>query len=262
MMKSTHGNVLYHQVGEQIAIVTLNRPQVCNAVDEQLAIELDAIVRRIESAPQIRVAILTGAGEKAFCAGADLKAVSATGLEPLFRAEAGFAGFVFAPRRKPWIAAVNGFALAGGLELCLACDLRVASTKASFGLPEVKRGLVALAGGVFRLPRALPRAVALEMIATGDAIDARRAFALGLVNRVVEPGEELEEAIRLAERIVANAPLAVEESLSLARAAQDLSEPQLIALSATAGKRIRQTEDFQEGPRAFAEKRPPSWSGR
>jgi enoyl-CoA hydratase len=183
-------------------------------------------------------------------------------LEPLSTAENGFAGFVTAKRSKPWIAAVNGIALAGGFEIALACDMIVAADDAVFGLPEVTRGLIAAAGGVYRLARRLPQALAFELIATGNRIDAHRAAALGLVNHVVPKADTRAAAMRLAVTIAANAPLAVIESLAIARRAYDLEDAALYRLSAQAQARIMLTEDFKEGPRAFIEKRPARWLGR
>lgn len=252
--------VRLERVGEHIAVVTLNRPQARNAVSRALTTALAAHVETIEADPSIRVAILTGAGRQAFCAGADLKEIAA-GAPPSTRATAGggFAGFVFAPRRKLWIAAVNGAAVAGGFELVMACDMAVASTDAVFGLPEVKRGLAATAGGIYRLPRLVPRGLALEMIATGDPIDAARALSMGLVNRVVAPEQVLAEALGIAERVSLNAPLAVAWSLELARRAPDLDEVELRRLGQELTERIHATDDAKEGPRAFAERRAPHW---
>ncbi|MBY0331561.1 MAG: enoyl-CoA hydratase/isomerase family protein, partial [Acetobacteraceae bacterium] len=165
-------------------------------------------------------------------------------------------------RTRLWIAAAQGPALAGGLELLLSCDLAVAAETATFGLPEVKRSLVAGAGGVFRLPRALPRAIALEMIATGDAMPAARMAQFGLLNAVVPADAVREAALALARRAVVNAPIAVRESLGVARQAADLTEAELWEVSRAASERVRATEDFKEGPRAFVEKRAPRWVGR
>lgn len=176
--------------------------------------------------------------------------------------DGGFAGFVEARRRKPWIAAVRVAALAGGCELCLACDMIVAADDSRFGLHEVKRGLMAAAGGLSRLPRAIPRHVALEMVATGDPIDAPRAYALGLLNVVAKPDEVLAEAFALARRIAVNAPLAVQESVTLAREAAYMDEAEAGLETDAAMARLRMTEDFREGPRAFVEKRAPVWTGR
>ena len=247
--------------GEHVAVVTLNRPRSRNAVSRALALGLDRAVKAVEADDRVRVAVLTGSGS-AFCAGADLKEMAGGG-EPLSRStpDGGFAGFVFAPRRKPWIAAVNGPAVAGGLEIVLACDIAIAGTGAVFGLPEVKRGLAATAGGIFRLPRRVPPGAALEMIASGDFIDAARAERLGLVNRVVAPEQLLPEALALAARVAANAPRAVEWSLALARQALDFDEAELRRRAHELTLRILATDDAREGPRAFAEHRAPRWKG-
>ena len=164
--------------------------------------------------------------------------------------------------RLPIVARVNGHALAGGFGLVCACDLVVASDDAAFGLPEVTRGLIAAAGGLYRLPRVLPRPVALELILTADTLSAADALRLGWLNRVVPAARVMDEALALARRITRNAPVAVRESLQIARQAADLDEAQLRTLSLQARKRVQATEDYREGPRAFIEKRPPRWSGR
>jgi enoyl-CoA hydratase/carnithine racemase len=244
-----------------VAVVTLNRPAARNAVNAELAQALHAAVESTEADPDVWAVVLTSAGAEVFCAGADLKDVAAGRADGLSTSN-GFAGFVKADRKKPWIAAVNGKALAGGCEIVLACDLVVASSEASFGLPEVSRGLLAAAGGAFRLPRAVPRNVAIELVITADSLDAQRAAALGLVNRVVAPHQLLPEALSLAARITRNAPVAVRESLQIARRVHDLDEEALWALTCTCRDRVRASEDYREGPRAFIEKRPPRWTGR
>lgn len=260
---SDDGPVRLERPSAHVALVTIDRPEARNAVDGRVAHGLELAVRLTEQDPDVWVVVLTGAGDRAFCAGADLKAVAAGQVDTLFTAEGGFAGFVHHPRRtKPWIAAVNGAALAGGTEIALACDFIVAAQTAVFGLPEVKRGLIAAAGGAYRLVRALPRALALELVATGAPLEAVRAHAYGLVNRVVAPDAVIPEALRLAETICANAPIAVRESLCIARQAHDLPDEALRQLSEQAARRNRLTEDFKEGPRAFIEKRPPRWRGR
>jgi enoyl-CoA hydratase/carnithine racemase len=256
------GAVLFEVVEPHIALVTINRPEARNAVNGAVASALEAAVERVEADPDLWVAILTGAGPHAFCAGADLKEVSAGRGSTLSTAKGGFGGFVRAIRSKLWIAAAQGHALAGGLELLLACDLAVVAETANFGLPEVKRSLVAGAGGVFRLPRALPKAVALEMIATGEPIPAARAAQFGLVNAVVPASEVIAAALALARRVTVNAPIAVREALGVARQAYDRTEAELWEISGTASRRVIATEDFKEGPRAFVEKRPPNWVGR
>ena len=253
--------VLYQRLPDHVALVTLNRPAARNAVNGAVAQALDAIVASTEADPEVWAVVLTGAGSLAFSAGADLQDVSAGRGDALWTERGGFGGFVFAERRKPWIAAVNGPALAGGCELALACDLIVAVPGASFGLPEVKRALAALAGGLFRLPRALPQRIALEMIATGEPISAERAHALGMVNHLAPADGLLDAALALAGRITVNAPVAVRESLAVARRALDLDDAALRALSEQAGLAVRRSEDFKEGPRAFVEKRAPRWTG-
>lgn len=253
--------VLVHCDGD-VAIITINRPQARNAISAEAARLIGEAVQALESDPQVRVGILTGAGDHAFCAGADLKEMAGqTGARPS-TAEGGFGGFVDAARRKPWIAAVNGVALAGGLELMMACDFAVAVQGARFGLPEVRRGLAASANGLFMLPRLVPRGLALEMLATGEPISGERALAAGLVNRLVEPRCALPEALRLARVIAGNAPLAVASSLELARCALDHDEADLRLRAKAIGDRIRETHDAREGPRAFAEGRPAVWQGR
>ena len=174
----------------------------------------------------------------------------------------GFAGIASAIRHKPWIAAITGPALAGGCEIALCCDMIVASNGASFGLPEVKRGLFAAAGGAYRLPRGLPRNIALEVIATGEPLAAHRAHSLGLVNHLVATDAALAAALDLATSIAANAPVSVVESLKLARLALDDPKADFVALSAAAGRVVMRTDDAKEGPRAFVERRPPVWTGR
>jgi enoyl-CoA hydratase/carnithine racemase len=254
--------VLYEVVDGHIAVITLNRPEVRNAVNPELAAAIGWLIKLVEADDDIRVAILTSSNDRVFCAGADLTAISAGRGAGIATADGGFAGFVDAPKDKPWIAAVKGYALAGGGELCLACDMIVASEDAKFGLPEVKRGLFAGAGGVHRLPRALPRNIALELVATGDPLDAQRAYALGLVNRVVPTDEVLAAALDLARAIAVNAPLSVRESLKVARQASEIPDAQMRKLSGEAAMRVMSTADAREGPLAFLEKRAPRWTGR
>jgi enoyl-CoA hydratase/carnithine racemase len=254
--------VLFEIARPHVALITINRPDARNAVNSAVAQQIDAAVKRVETDPDIWAAVLTGAGGIAFCAGADLRQVSEGGMDGLFTPDGAFAGFVKHRRDKAWIAAVEGFAVAGGCEIALSCDMIVASEQSFFALPEVKRGLVAAAGGAFRMPRAIPRAIAFELIATGDRIDARRAAALGLINDVTPAGGALDGALALADRICVNAPIAVRESLKVARMALDHDDDTLFQLGLDAQDVIMQTEDFQEGPRAFLEKRPANWQGR
>ncbi|PZU12149.1 MAG: enoyl-CoA hydratase [Sphingobium sp.] len=255
-------DILVDRPTPNVARVTINRPDARNAINGAVASALEQAVIQTEADDEVRCVILTGSGDRAFCAGADLKEISAGRIGDLVTRNGGFAGFVRAPRQKPWIAAVNGVALAGGTEIVLSCDMSVVSDDAKLGLPEVKRGLAALASGLFRLPRALPRAIALELIATGEPISATRAHALGLVNRVVSKSDVAAEALALAELIAANAPIAVRESLVIARDAYNRPEEELEAAAAAMGKRLALTEDYKEGPRAFIEKRAPRWTGR
>lgn len=253
--------VLFEMRGDHVAQITINRPEARNAINGAVASALDHHVASTEADPAIRCIVLTGAGDRAFCAGADLKEIAAGRIGELVTRNGGFAGFVRARRTKPWIAAAEGPALAGGTEILLACDMAIISRNTILGLPEVKRGLAALAGGLYRLPRSLPRAIALELIATGDPLAADRAMAHGLVNAVVPPGEALDAALQLAVRIAGNAPVAVRESLALARKAFDLTESELERESDAMGARLAKTRDYREGPRAFIEKRAPVWLG-
>ena len=248
------------EIRDRIAIITLNRPEARNAVSQQLAEDLESAIDRLEADEALWIGILCGNGP-AFCAGADLKAI-ASGEARLTTKRGGFAGLVRRVRTKPLIAAVEGPAVAGGTEIVLSCDLVVASTTARFGLPEVKRSLVANAGGLFRLPRALPVNVAMEMALTGDDLDAEAAHRHGLVNRLVQPGHALATALELAEAVNANAPLAVRASRRVVLAARLLEDDEAFEVAANATREVFRTEDFREGPRAFVEKRSPIWTGR
>jgi enoyl-CoA hydratase/carnithine racemase len=197
-----------------------------------------------------------------FSAGADLKAIATQGLRGIETERGGFAGICRRPRTKPIVVAVDGAAVGGGLEIVLACDVVIASTAARFAVPEVRRGMVALSGGTFRLSRAVGRAVALDLVLTGDELDGARAAQLGLVSRLVPEGNARDEALAVAARIAANAPLAVRESRLLVDAALDHDDATLWTLASQAATRVLSSEDAREGPRAFAEKRAPRWQGR
>lgn len=254
--------VLYARISTHIALVTLNRPEKRNAVNAALSEALEAIVHRTEADAGIRAVVLTSSFDPVFCAGADLSSVAAGQGKGIETAAGGFAGFTYTQRSKPWIAAIEGKALAGGCEIALACDMIVASSTASFGLPEVQRGLMAGAGGAHRIGAVLPRNIANELLATGDALDASAAHRWGLVNRLSAPGEATATAISLAERIASNAPLAVQYSLAAARAAASQPDGAGRAFVAERFAALKLTEDFKEGPRAFLEKRAPEWTGR
>lgn len=245
----------------RVAVITIRRPEARNAVNADVAEAMEAAIDRLEEDPDVWVGVVTGEGP-VFSAGADLKAISSGQAAGMSTRKGGFAGLARRERSKPLIAAVDGPALAGGCEIVLSCDLVVASTNARFGLPEVKRSLVAAAGGVFRLARVLPPKVAMEVVLTGDPIDVERAHALGLVNQVVGPGDAVDAAVALAERITVNAPIAVRESRKVVLAAFSGGEDDLWRMSNEASAAVFATEDFTEGPRAFIEKRPAEWKGR
>ena len=245
----------------RVAVITIRRPEARNAVNGEVSQAMEAAIDRLESEEDTWVGVITGEGT-VFSAGADLKAIASGQAGSINTERGGFGGIVRRERTKPVIAAVDGPALAGGCEMVLACDMVVASANAAFGLPEVKRSLVAAAGGLFRLPRSIPRMVAMEVALTGDPIPAERAFQLGLINELVEPGQALAGALELAERICANAPLAVRESRQIVLAAQSSDDATLWRMTEQSFGRIVRTEDFSEGPRAFIEKRPPVWKGR
>jgi enoyl-CoA hydratase len=240
-------------------LITINRPEQRNAVNAAVAEGIAAALDELDADPDLSVGVLTGAG-KGFCAGMDLKAFVA-GERP-HTEERGFAGIVQRPADKPLIAAVEGFAVAGGLEVALACDLIVASRGARLGVPEVKRSLVAAGGALLRLPRTLPRNLAMELALTGDPIDAERAYELGLVNRLAEPGEALAAALELADAIAVNGPLALAATKRVMVESADWSDSEFFERQSEIIDPVMRSEDAREGAIAFAEKRPPVWKGR
>ena len=242
----------------RILIITLNRPDQRNAVDAAVAQGVAAALEELDGDPELSLGIVTGAG-KGFCSGMDLKAFRA-GERPHVPGR-GFAGIVERASDKPLIAAIEGFAVAGGLEVALACDLIVAARGARLGIPEVKRSLVAAGGALLRLPRTLPRNVAMELALTGELIDAERAYELGLVNRLAEPGAALEVALELAETIAANGPLALAATKRIMVESVDWPEAEFFARQRKINDPVRESEDAREGATAFAERRDPVWKG-
>ncbi|MFQ5666118.1 MAG: enoyl-CoA hydratase-related protein [Candidatus Binatia bacterium] len=255
---------------EHVAVVTIDRPEVRNAIDPETDQALVEAWHRFRDHAQLWVAVLTGAGDQAFCAGADLRGVGAfyrslTSAERLARTDTapGLGGLTRNLNLwKPVIAAVNGYCLAGGFELALACDIRIASATATFGLPEVTWGMMPGAGGTQRLPRVAPLGAALELILTGDRISAADAYRLGIVNRVVSPAELMPTALGLAERMCRNGPLAVRAAKQAVYRGLHLPLDEALRLEQLLAEPVRQSEDAQEGPRAFLEKRQPVFKGR
>ncbi|MST32320.1 crotonase/enoyl-CoA hydratase family protein [Acidimicrobiaceae bacterium USS-CC1] len=248
-------------VEDHLLVVTINRPEARNAVNDVVAQGIEAAIDRLEAEDDLWVGILTGV-PPVFSAGADLKMINAGRAADLATARGGFAGITRRERSKPVIAAVDGPALAGGTEMVLACDLVVASESASFGIPEVKRSLVAAGGALFRLPARIPFNVAMEWALTGDAVDAATAYRFGLVNHLCPAGGALDAARELAARVTANAPVAVRESRRAMLEAAGGDEERGWDLSARAMAAAMGSEDFREGLTAFIEKRPPAWTGR
>jgi E-phenylitaconyl-CoA hydratase len=258
------GDSVITAVADGVATITLNRPDAMNAMDADLTARLMAALERVRDDDSIRVGVLTGAG-RAFCAGADLRArvvAQDQGRGPTaFPVNPPVAYHTF-DTQKPMIAAVNGHCLGAGLELALTCDIRLASTLATFGMPEITLGFFPGAGAPQRLPRAIPLGAAMEMLLTGERIDASRAHEYGLVNRVLQPEELLEEARRVALKIAGNAPLAVRGLREVVYRGLDMTLAESLRFGGAMRWAIGQTEDAKEGPRAFAEKRPPEFKGR
>jgi enoyl-CoA hydratase len=242
-----------------VLVVTINRPEAKNAVNAAVAEGVAAALDELDADDALRVGVLTGAGGT-FCAGMDLKAFL-QGEAPVVEGR-GLAGVTQQQPRKPLIAAVEGWALAGGFEIVLACDLVVASQTAQFGVPEVKRGLVAGAGAALRLPERVPMPIALELLLTGDPIDASRAADLGLVNRLTPEGQALEGALELAATIAGNGPLAVEVTRRIARSSRDWTLEEGWTRQDELMGPVFVSEDAMEGAKAFSEKRTPVWKGR
>ncbi|WP_284742365.1 crotonase/enoyl-CoA hydratase family protein [Amycolatopsis sp. RTGN1] len=242
-----------------VQVITINRPRAKNALDAAVAAGVAAAVDELDASDELRVGVLTGAGGT-FSAGMDLKAFL-RGESPAIEGR-GLCGITMTPPRKPLIAAVEGWALAGGFELVLACDLVVAARTARFGVPEVKRSLVAAGGGALLLPRRIPVALALELLLTGEPFDAERAAAAGLVNRLTDEGDALEETFSLARTIAANGPLAVAATKQVARSSADWLVDAAWAEQAEIVRPVFASADAKEGAIAFAEKRAPVWKGR
>jgi enoyl-CoA hydratase/carnithine racemase len=245
-----------------VEILTINRPEARNAINGDVSQAMSKALDELETDDECWVVILTGSGEKAFSAGMDLKAFASGEGGSILGATGGFAGITQRTFSKPIIAAVNGAALAGGCEIMLACDLVVAAHHATFGIPEVKRGLLAGAGGLLRLPKRLPLAIALELGLTGEPIDAERALALGLVNRIVPADRLMDEAFALADLIADNAPLAVRWTKKVIVGASSVGDDEGWRLNAEAVSVVFSSADAMEGPVAFAEKRAPRWQGK
>jgi enoyl-CoA hydratase len=243
----------------RVLLITINRPDQRNAVNAAVAEGIAGALNDLDADADLSVGVLTGAG-KGFSAGMDLKAF-VTGERP-YAGDRGFAGIVERPAEKPLIAAVEGFAVAGGLEIALACDLIVASRGARLGVPEVKRSLVAAGGALLRLPRTLPRNLAMELALTGDPLDAERGYELGLVNRLTESGGALAAALELAEAVAANGPLALRATKRILNESGDWPESEFFERQRDIVGPVMSSEDAREGATAFAEKRPPVWKGR
>ncbi len=241
-----------------MVIITINRPDQRNAVNRAVSYGVCEAVDELDRNPALRVGILTGAGGN-FCSGMDLKAFlrgENTRVEGR-----GILGLARTPTKKPLIAAVEGYALAGGFESMLVCDLVVAARNATFGIPEVKRGLAAAAGGLMRLPRLIPQRIAMEMALTGDMMPAERLYQYGLINALVEPGQALEEAKKLALRIIANAPMSVAASKRVIVEQRDWSLEEMFDRQESITAPVLQSQDAREGAAAFAERRAPVWKG-
>ena len=262
-MSSPDSPVLF-EVSDGVATITLNRPEQMNTINAELGSGLIESLRQVRGRDDIRVAVITGNG-RAFCAGADLRSradgpAAASGVAGLFRTDDA-PGFHEFDAKKPIIGAVNGYALGGGFEIALSCDLLIASETATFGLPEITLGFFPLAGAPVKLPRGIPRAMANDMLFTGERIDARKAYEYGIVSRVLPADELLPTAQAMAAKIAGYGPLAVRSMLELVKRQGNLPEGEAMRLASTMRWAIGQTTDAKEGPRAFAEKRTPVFKG-
>jgi enoyl-CoA hydratase len=258
---ATEEPVVVRERHGRIELVRINRESARNSINGPTTKLMDAIMDELTEDPEVWVVVLTGTGDRAFCAGLDLKAFASGDTADIMGSKNGFAGLGSRKFPKPLIAAVNGAALAGGCEIVLSCDLVVAAEHAIFGIPEVKRGLVAAGGGLIRLEKLIPRNIALELALNGDSIDAARAKELGLVNRVVPAADVVAEALGLADKICENAPLAVRTSKEIMRRARDLTEEEAWKMNGQLTVPIFTSHDAMEGAVAFAERRPPVWQG-
>jgi E-phenylitaconyl-CoA hydratase len=247
-----------------IAYVTLNRPEAMNSLDPESLAQIKAIWTEVKNDPDIRVSILTGAGEKAFSTGTDMKKTPAPTecMAAIYLKDEPMTPLPYMKMWKPIIGAINGFAVGGGMEMALACDLRIASTNAKFGLTEVKVASLAGINGTQAIPRAVPQAVAMKMLLTGELIDAQEAYRVGLISDLVEPDQLMALATKYAERIASNAPLSVKAAKQAAVVGMDLPYDHAISYSQLLWGILRDTEDRKEGFTAFAEKRAPQWRGK
>jgi len=257
-MTTTNPQELSVEIEDGIMVMTINRPEARNAMTRSISEKMAAALDELDSTPELRIAIVTGAGGT-FCSGMDLKGFL-RGERPSVPGR-GFGGLTMKPPAKPLIAAVEGYALAGGFELALACDFIIASESAKFGIPEVKRGLAATAGGLIRLPRLIPTRIALEFALTGDMVSADRAYQLGLVNRVTPQGEALSGAKAFAQIIMANGPLGVAASKRVVYESRQWTDEEMWQRQQDIAGAVFDSNDAKEGSAAFAEKRKPKWTG-
>ena len=248
------------EIQDQVLIITLNRPEARNAINYDAAVQLAAALDELDNNPDVVVGVLTGANNT-FCSGMDLKAFAKDGQRP-YVGDRGFAGICERPPRKPLIAAIEGYALAGGLEIAMSCDMMIAAETAKFGVPETKRGIVPGSGGLLRLPDRVPYVVAMELVLTGDMFSAEQAANWGLINRVVPEGQALQGALELAARIKENGPLAVQTAKQVIAESRDWPQQYMFDLQRPRIAHVFVSADAKEGATAFAEKRKPVWQGK